>query len=80
MVTQTVVETAKPGEGLLQLCEKPKLAPTRVVRDITENASAWQTAFDKCAARLRCLVWWMSAANREAPPAECQTEPGRASG
>ncbi len=71
VTTRTVVQQAKPADGLLQLCEKPVLVPTKTVRDITDNSNARQVAFDKCAARLRCLVWWINAADHKAPPAEC---------
>lgn len=74
-MTQTVVEPAKPADGLLKLCEAPVLKPTQTVGDIQENRIRAETAFDKCAARMRCLVWWVSAASREAPPAECKGAP-----
>lgn len=75
MTSRTVVEQARPAEALLKLCDEPALVPTHVVRDITDNSNARQVAFDKCAARMRCLVWWINAADRTAPPAECSTAP-----
>lgn len=76
MVTsRTVVQQSRPTDELLKLCEAPALVPTRSVRDITDNSTAKGVAFDKCAARLRCLVWWITTANHETPPAECRTVP-----
>lgn len=74
MTTRTVVQQAKPADGLLKLCDEPVLVVTKTVRDITDNSNARQVAFDKCAARLRCLVWWINAADRKAPPAECSSD------
>jgi hypothetical protein len=71
VTSRTVVETAKPGEGLLKLCEAPVFKPTLVVGDIQENKTRAEVAFDKCAARMRCLVWWVSEAGHDTPPAEC---------
>lgn len=48
------------------------LKPTLVVGDIQENRTRAVVAFDKCAARVRCLIWWVTTANREAPPVECK--------
>jgi hypothetical protein len=69
------VDTAKPAEGLLQLCEAPVFKPTLVVGDIQENKTRAEVAFDKCAARMRCLVWWIVSAGKGAPPAECKLVP-----
>jgi hypothetical protein len=66
------VDTAKPGEGLLKLCEAPVFKPTLVVGDIQENKTRAEVAYDKCAARLRCLVWWISTASKDAPPGDCK--------
>lgn len=70
-----MVDTAKPGDGLLKPCEAPVFKPTLVVGDIQENKVRAEVAYDKCAARMRCLVWWVSAAAKEAPPAECAIAP-----
>lgn len=72
VTTRTVVDPAKPADGLLVQCEAPVLKPTLIVGDIQENRTRALVAFDKCAARVRCLVWWISTANRETPPAECK--------
>ena len=68
-----MVEPARPDDALLTLCEGAKVVPTRTVRDITENSTAKDVAFAKCAARFRCLVWWITSANHETPAAECKT-------
>lgn len=75
MVTRTVVDPVKPDDGLLKLCEAPVFKPTLVVGDIQENKTRAEVAFDKCAARLRCLVWWITTASQDTPPAECQSTP-----
>lgn len=77
MISRTVVETAKPGDGLLKLCEAPVFKPTLVVGDIQENKLRAEVAYDKCAARMRCLVWWIRTAGKEAAPGECMA-PGEA--
>jgi hypothetical protein len=48
------------------------MKPTLVVGDIQENRTRAMVAFDRCAARLRCLVWWITSANHETPPTECK--------
>lgn len=74
MTTRTVVDQVKPVDGLLKLCEAPVFKPTLVVGDIQENRIRAEAAYDKCAARMRCLVWWVRTAGRELPPAECHTD------
>ena len=74
VTSRTVVQQARPDDALLKLCEAPNVVPTRSVRDITDNSTAKGVAFDKCAARFRCLVWWITTANREIPPTECRKE------
>jgi hypothetical protein len=74
VLTRTVVEPSLPPDGLLQLCEAPVLKPTQKVRDIQENRIRAETAFEKCAARMRCLIWWVASAADDAPPAECRKE------
>lgn len=68
------MDTAKPAEGLLQLCEAPVFRPTLVVGDIQENKTRAEAAYDKCAARFRCLVWWITSAAHETSPVECRKE------
>jgi len=68
------VQQARPADELLKLCEAPALVPTRNVRDITDNSTAKGVAFEKCAARFRCLVWWITTANHETAPAECRSD------
>ncbi|MGE7137930.1 hypothetical protein ACQKIE_09915 [Luteibacter sp. NPDC031894] len=75
VLTRTVLEDRKPADGLLKLCEAPVFKPTLVVGDIQENKIRAEAAYDRCAARMRCLVWWVSTARREAPPAECKAGP-----
>jgi len=65
------VDTAKPGDGLLKLCEAPVFKPTLVVGDIQENKTRAEVAYDKCAARMSCLVWWIKTANHETPSPSC---------
>jgi hypothetical protein len=48
------------------------LKPTLVVGDIQENRTRAIVAFDRCAARMRCLVWWITSASHETPPDECR--------
>jgi hypothetical protein len=71
VTSRTVVETAKPGDGLLKLCEASVFKPPLLVGDIQENKTRAEVAFDECAARMRCLVWWIKTASHEAVPAEC---------
>lgn len=72
VTTRTVVKQARPDDAMLKLCEKAKVVPTLTVGDMADNSTAKDVAFDKCAARLRCLVWWITTANKETPPADCR--------
>lgn len=67
-----MVQSAQPSDALLTQCEAPVLKPTLIVGDIQENRERAVVAFERCAARMRCLVWWITSANHEEPPAACK--------
>lgn len=69
-----MVDPAKPADGLLVQCEAPVFVPTLLVRDINENKIRAFTAYERCAARVRCLIWWIATANHETPPADCRSD------
>lgn len=73
MTSRTVVQVARPADVLLQQCEAAVRKPTLKVGDIQENRIRAVVAFEKCAARVRCLIWWITTANHETPPVECST-------
>lgn len=72
MTSRTVVQVARPDDAMLVQCEAPVLKPTLFVGDIQENRTRAVVAFERCAARMRCLVWWITSANHETPPSECK--------
>jgi len=71
-MTETKVIPQRPPDGLLVLCDGPAYVQTKLVRDIKDNWISADTAFNACAARMRCLAWWITTANHEKPAAECK--------
>jgi hypothetical protein len=68
-----VVQVAQPSDALKELCDAPVFKPTLFVGDMQDNKITAEAAFDKCAARMRCLVWWLDTADHQTPPAECNS-------
>lgn len=71
-MTETKVIPQRPPDGLLALCDAPTYVQTKLVRDMKDNWISADTAYNACAARMRCLAWWITTANHEKPAAECK--------
>lgn len=52
----------QPPAGLLQRCQPPKLTPTVDGRQMAANSRERQSAYDKCAARVTCIIEWHALA------------------
>ena len=59
---RTEVKVLWPPDGLLKRCVPPKTIPTVTGRDMAANSRERQSAYEKCEARMNCLIEWHALA------------------
>ena len=71
--TETVLRL--PSKNLRQRCDKPLTVPAQTNDDIASNSRQRKVAYEKCEARMDCLIDWLDMAEKnpdeEPAPGTC---------